>query len=164
MLGTAFALLAGASAGVLDEPASAVADVTPTSRRRQVAARVPALAPPAGIGLALRVALRLRDVTPAGAGLTLVLVGNVLVGFATSCVGRRRTGTPSTWAVPGVALVLALLPLLPPIVQHLQVFPAGPAARDQLPAGALWSAAAALSFVAAVVASQPVPLRVSGDL
>jgi hypothetical protein len=159
MVVTAFALLAAASAGVLDEPASTVVDVTPTSRRRQVAARVPALVPPLGVGAALVMALRLRNEAAAAGVLTLMLVGNVLAGFATSCIGRRREGTPSAWAVPGVALVLALLPLLPPVVQHLQVFPAGPAARGQLPAGALWSVAIALSLVAVVVTTQPVPLR-----
>ena len=60
-------------------------------------------------------------------------------------------------------LVLAFLPVLPPIAEHLQVVPAGAADRGQVPAGALWSVAAVLSFVAVVVASQPVPLRVSGD-
>lgn len=159
LVATAFALLAGASAGVLDEAASAVVDVTPTSRRRQVAARLPALAPPLSVGLALVVGLRLRHQAEAGAGLALVLAGQVLVGFATSCIGRRRSGTSAAWAVPGVALLLTLLAVLPPVARRLQVLPIGPAAPGQLPAGVLWSVTGVVSVVAVVVAARPVPGR-----
>jgi len=92
LLPISFALLAAAAAFLLDEPASAIVDVTPTGPGRRTAVQALALLVPLGVGAGLVLAFALRETRPSWPDVGLALAGNVLLGFAIACVARRRTG------------------------------------------------------------------------
>jgi hypothetical protein len=99
-----FALLAAAAAFTLDEPASAVVDVTPTGPARRTQIRALALVAPLAAGVLVMLAAAIRGLALPWTGAGLALAGNVLLGFAVACVaGRepenraRRPGPPSCW-------------------------------------------------------------------
>jgi hypothetical protein len=146
-----FALLAAAAAFTLDEPASLVVDVTPTSAARRTRIRAAALLAPLATGTLVIVAAATRGPAFPWAGAGLALAGNVLLGFAVACVARTRTGEPGVAAAAGVVLVLMAPSFVPPIARWVRTFPApgtaGPSS-DTL----WWIAVAACAVAIAVTA------------
>jgi hypothetical protein len=123
LLPICFALLAGAAAFTLDEPASLVVDVTPTGPVRRTGIRAVALlAPLAAGGLVMLVAAVLGLELP-WAGTGLALAGNVLLGFAAACVVRARTGEPGPVAGGAVLLLLMAPSLVPQVARWIRTFP-----------------------------------------
>jgi hypothetical protein len=119
-----FALLAAAGAFTLDEPASLVVDVTPTSPVRRTATRALALLAPLAAGALVMLAAATRGVTLPWASIGLALVGNVALGFAAACALRTRTGEPG--ATAGTAVILAIMApsLVPQVARRVHTFPA----------------------------------------
>ena len=152
LLTGAFTLLAAAAALTLDEPASAVVDVTPTRLAQRTAARGCALSVPLAAGVAIAIAVLLRNPRLSTAALLLAGVGNVLVGFAAACLGRRRSSEPGAWAAIAVILALVVLPQLGPDGRRVHTFPA-PAGTPGLSATSWWSLAIALSLLTIAVTS-----------
>jgi hypothetical protein len=138
LLPLCFALLAAAAAFTLDEPASPVVDVTPTTPARRTGIRAVALLAPlaAGTLVLLAAALRGRALPWAAAG--LALAGNVLFGFAAACVARTRTGEPGAAAGTAVVLVLMAPSLVPQVARFVRTFPA-PGAGGPSPDSVWWS-------------------------
>jgi len=130
-----FALLAAAAAFTLDEPASAVVDVTPTGPARRTSIRAVALLAPLTAGSLVLLAAALRGLALPWAAAGLALAGNVLLGFAAACVARRRTGEPGPAASAAVVLVLMMPILVPQVARWIRTFPApgaGGPSPDQL--------------------------------
>ena len=123
LLPICFALLAGAAAFALDEPASLVVDVTPTGPARRTAIRAVALLAPLTAGALVLLAAALRGQALPWAPAGLALAGSVLLGFAVACVVRTRTGEPG--AAAGTAVVLALMApsLVPQVARFVRTFP-----------------------------------------
>jgi hypothetical protein len=119
-----FALLAAAAAFTLDEPASAVVDVTPTGPVRRTGIRALSLLAPLVVGAVMMLAGALRDVALPWSATGLALVGSVLLGFAVACVIRTRTGEPGSLAAATVALVLLAPGLVPRVARWVRTFPA----------------------------------------
>jgi hypothetical protein len=119
-----FALLAAAAAFTLDEPASAVVDVTPTGPVRRTRIRAVALLAPLAAGALVLLAAAMRGVTLPWAATGLALAGNVLLGFAAACVARTRTGEPGAAVGTAVVLVLMAPSLVPPVARWVRTFPA----------------------------------------
>jgi len=119
-----FALLAAAAAFTLDEPASMVVDVTPTTRARRTTIRATALLAPLTAGALVMLTAAIRGLTLPWAAIGLALAGNVLLGFAAACVTRTRTGEPG--AVAGTAVVLLLMApgFVPQVGRWIRTFPA----------------------------------------
>jgi hypothetical protein len=119
-----FALLAAAAAFTLDEPASAVVDVTPTGPARRTQIRAVALLAPLAAGALVMLAAAIRGLALPWTAAGLALAGNVLLGFAAACVARTRTGEPG--AAAGTAVVLALMApgLVPQAARWVRTFPA----------------------------------------
>jgi hypothetical protein len=119
-----FALLAAAAAFTLDEPASLVVDVTPTTPARRTLIRATALLAPLTAGALVLLAAAMRGMALSWAAASLALAGNVLLGFAAACVARTRTGEPG--AAAGTAVVLALMTpsLVPQVARWVRTFPA----------------------------------------
>jgi hypothetical protein len=144
-----FALLAGAAAFTLDEPASLVVDVTPTGPVRRTGTRAVALLAPLAAGALVVLAAAVRGLALPWAATALALVGNVLLGFAVACVLRTRTGEPG--AVAGAAVVLALMApsLVPQIARWIRTFPAPGATGPS--SNIVWLIALAVCAVAIAV-------------
>ena len=138
LLPIAFALLAAAAAFLLDEPASAVVDVTPTGPAHRTAVRALALLVPLAVGSGLVLAFALGQPRPSWPAVTLTLAGNVLLGFAIACVARRRTGEPGPFAAAAVVAVLVVPGLLPSASRWVHTFPAATPDPHGLPATACW--------------------------
>jgi hypothetical protein len=119
-----FALLAAAAAFTLDEPASAVVDVTPTGPVRRTAIRAVALLAPLAAGALVLLAAAMRGLALPWAAAGLALAGNVLLGFAAACAARTRTGEPGAAAGTAVVLVLMAPSLVPQIARWVRTFPA----------------------------------------
>jgi hypothetical protein len=119
-----FALLAGAAAFTLDEPASLVVDVTPTGPVRRTQIRAVALLAPLAAGALVLLAAALRGQALPWAAAGLALAGNVLLGFAVACVLRTRTGEPGAVAGTAVVLVLMAPSLVPQVARWVRTFPA----------------------------------------
>ena len=124
LLPVCFALLAGAAAFTLDEPASLIVDVTPTGPARRTQIRAVALLAPLAAGALVLLAAALRGLTLPWTGAGLALAGNVLLGFAAACVVRTRTGEPGATAGTAVVLVLMAPSLVPQIARWVRTFPA----------------------------------------
>jgi hypothetical protein len=123
LLATAFALLAAASAFTLDEPASSVVDVTPTLPAAQTAARSIALIVPLCGGFFLVLATALHPTTVPTSGMSVALIGNVLLGFTTASVARLRTGEPGVWASAAVVFLLVVPAMYVPVSSRVHTFP-----------------------------------------
>ena len=119
-----FALLAAAAAFTLDEPASLVVDVTPTTAARRTTIRAVALLAPLTAGALVMLAAAIRGLTLPWAAAGLALAGNVLLGFAAACVARTRTGEPGAAAGTAVVLVLMTPGLVPQVARWIRTFPA----------------------------------------
>ncbi len=133
LLPICFALLAGAAAFALDEPASLVVDVTPTGPARRTAIRAVALLAPLTVGALVLLAAALRGQALPWAAVGLALAGSVLLGFAVACVLRTRTGEPGPVAGAAVVLVLMAPALVPHVAQWVRTFPAaGGPSSDRL--------------------------------
>ena len=119
-----FALLAAAAAFTLDEPASLVVDVTPTTPARRTQIRAVALLAPLTAGALVMLTAAIRGLTLPWAATGLALAGNVLLGFAAACVARTRTGEPGAAAGTAVVLVLMTPSLVPQAAHWIRTFPA----------------------------------------
>ena len=119
-----FALLAAAAAFTLDEPASLVVDVTPTTPARRTRIRALALLAPLAAGALVLLTAAMRGLALPWAGAGLALAGNVLLGFAVACVARTRTGEPGPVAGTAVVLVLMAPSLVPQVARWVRTFPA----------------------------------------
>ena len=117
-------LLAAAAAFTLDEPASAVVDVTPTGAARRTRIRAVALLAPLAAGVLVLLAASMRGLALPWTGAGLALGGNVLLGFAAACVARTRTGEPGAATGTAVVLVLMTPSLVPPVARWVRTFPA----------------------------------------
>ena len=124
LLPVCFALLAAAAAFTLDEPASLVVDVTPTTPARRTRIRATALLAPLTVGALVMLAAALRGVALPWAAAGLALAGNVLLGFAAACVARTRTGEPGATAGTAVVLVVMAPALVPQVARWIRTFPA----------------------------------------
>jgi hypothetical protein len=154
LLAISFALLAGAAALVLDEPASPVVDVTPTGRGVRTAVRALALLVPLGAGAGLVLAGALRAVRLPWPAVGLALAGNVLLGFAIACVVRRYRGEPGTQASAAAAFVLIAPGFLPPLAGWIHTFPlSGPHPPGPSSSTLWWITGSAC--LAAIAASVP---------
>ena len=139
LLPLAVALLAGAAAFVLDEPAAAAVDATPTSLRARTAGRAPVALVPLGCGaLALTVAGQ-RSAAVSIGGTVLVLAGCLLAGVAVSSGLRRRVAAPGETAAAVVGLTLIAATLFEPLSRWVVVLPLSPHAPWG-PTAALWCA------------------------
>ena len=119
-----FALLAAAAAFTLDEPASLVVDVTPTTPARRTRLRAVALLAPLTAGALVLLTAAIRGLTLPWAAAGLALAGNVLLGFTAACVARTRTGEPGAAAGTAVVLVLMAPSLVPQVARWVRTFPA----------------------------------------
>ena len=124
LLPICFALLAAAAAFTLDEPASAVVDVTPTGPARRTRIRAVTLLAPLATGALVLLAAAMRGLALPWTGAGLALAGYVLLGFAAACVVRTRTGEPGAATSAAVVLVLMAPSLVPPLVRWVRTFPA----------------------------------------
>ena len=124
LLPICFALLAAAAAFTLDEPASAVVDVTPTGPVRRTAIRAVALLAPLAAGALVLLTAALRGQALPWAAASLALAGNILIGFAVACVIRTRIGEPGPVAGTAVVLVLMAPALVPHVARWVRTFPA----------------------------------------
>jgi hypothetical protein len=133
LLPICFALLAAAAAFTLDEPASAVVDVTPTGPIGRTGIRAIALVIPLTAGsLALLLPAARGQALPWTAT-CLAHVGHVLLGFSAACVARTQTGQPGATTAAVVALALILPSLAPQVLRGVRSFPtpdAGTASSD----------------------------------
>jgi hypothetical protein len=119
-----FALLAAAAAFTLDEPASLVVDVTPTTPARRTRLRAVALLAPLTAGALVLLTAAIRGLALPWAAASLALAGNVLLGFTAACVARTRTGEPGAAAGTAVVLVLMAPSLVPQVARWVRTFPA----------------------------------------
>ena len=138
LLPICFALLAAAAAFTLDEPASAVVDVTPTGPARRTTIRAVALLAPLAAGALVMLAAALHGQALPWAAAGLALAGNVLLGFAAACVARTRTGEPGATAGTAVVLVLMAPALVPQAARWVRTFPA-PGAGGPSPDHLWWT-------------------------
>ena len=149
LLPICFALLAAAAAFTLDEPASAVVDVTPTGPARRTTIRATALLAPLAAGALVLLAAALRGLALPWTAAGLALAGNVLLGFAAACVARTRTAEPGAAAGTAVVLVLMASSLVPPVARWIRTFPA-PGSGGPSP-DPLWWTVLAVCVVAIVI-------------
>jgi hypothetical protein len=124
LLPICFALLAAAAAFTLDEPASLVVDVTPTSLVRRTGTRALALLAPLAVGALVILAAVARGVPLPWASTGIALVGNLALGFTVACALRTRIGEPGATAGTAVVLTLMAPSLVPPLARRVQTFPA----------------------------------------
>jgi hypothetical protein len=132
-----FALLAAAAAFTLDEPASLVVDVTPTTPARRTQIRAVALLAPLTAGALVMLAAAIGGLALPWAAAGLALAGNVLLGFAAACVARTRTGEPGAAASTAVVLVLMTPALVPQVARagSARSRPPALAGRPRIPCG-----------------------------
>jgi hypothetical protein len=152
----AFMLLAAAAAFVLDEPASLVVDVTPTGPVRRTAIRSLALLVPLVAGAGVILAGALRGLALPWPATGLALAGNVMLGFAVTCVVRTRTGEPGGPASATVVLILMAASLLPEVSRRLSTFPTS---GSGLSSDTVWWTVLSVSVVAVAVSANGRPLR-----
>ena len=156
-----FALLAAAAAFTLDEPASPVVDVTPTTPARRTRLRAVALLAPLTAGALVLLTAAIGGLALPWAAAGLALAGNVLLGFAAACVARTRTGEPGAAAGTAVVLVLMAPSLVPQVARWVRTFPAlgagGPSSDP------VWWTVLAVCVVAIAIAvdGRRLPRRIS---
>lgn len=145
LLPVCFTLLAAATAFALDEPASQVVDVTPTSAARRTGIRALGLLPSLAAGGLTMLATALRGADLPWAAVGLALLGYVLVGFTAACLARTRTGEPG--AIAGTVIVLALTTagVVPRLPDWLRTFPTS--GGQAVSTAVLWSTALAVCTV-----------------
>jgi hypothetical protein len=154
-----FALLAAAAAFTLDEPASLVVDVTPTTAARRTTIRAVALLAPLTAGALVILAAAIRGLTLPWAAAGLALAGHVLLGFAAACVARTRTGEPGAAAGTAVVLVLIAPSLVPQVARWIRTFPA-PGASGPSSDPVWWTVLAVCAVaMATTVDSRSLPRR-----
>jgi hypothetical protein len=149
LLPVCFALLAGAAAFTLDEPASLVVDVTPTGPARRTSIRATALLAPFAAGALVMLTGAVRGLALPWAAIGLALAGNVLLGFTAACVARTRTGEPGAAAGTGVVLTLLTVAFVPQVARWIPTFPA-PGAHGPS-SDAVWWTVLALCAVAIAI-------------
>ncbi len=152
----AFTVLAAAAAFVLDEPASLIVDVTPTGPFRRTAIRSLALLAPLAAGAVLMLAGALRGLALPWPAIGLALAGNVMLGFAVTCVARTRTGEPGGPASATVVLILMAPILLPGVTRRLSTFPT---TGSGLSSDTVWWIVLTVCVAAVAVSANNRPLR-----
>lgn len=138
LLPLCFALLGGAAAFALDEPAFQVVDVAPTSAARRAAVRSLALVLPLAVGAVTGLVVAGRTGLP-WAATALALIGTVVFGFTVACLARTRAGEPGAVASAIVVALMLAPALIPRVPAWLRTFPV-PDSRSQ-PSNALWAVA-----------------------
>jgi hypothetical protein len=157
LIAICFALLAGAAAFTLDEPASLVVDVTPTGPAQRTTIRALALLAPLAVGTLVLAGAALRGQSLPWAGTVLALAGSILLGFAVACVARTRTGEPGAATASAVALVLMAPSIVPPVARWIRTFPA-PGASGLSSDTVWWIAIAACALaIPAAAGGRPLP-------
>ncbi|HWH30454.1 MAG TPA: hypothetical protein VNU26_16140 [Mycobacteriales bacterium] len=158
----ALALLAGAAAFVLDEPAAAAVDAAPRSLRSRTAVRaVVALVPFAvgSFGLLVAGQHAAHVWLP---GTVALLAGCVLVAVAVSTALRRRLPAPGESAAAAVGLSIVALATFEPLSRWVSVMPTSSDAAWGRTA-AVWSVVAVVcGGVAAAATRDPLAARWSG--
>jgi hypothetical protein len=149
LLPVCFALLAAAAAFTLDEPASAVVDLTPTGPARRTSIRAVTLLAPLAAGALVLLAAALHGLALPWAAAGLALAGNVLLGFTAACVARTRTGEPGATAGTAVVLVLMTPSLVPQVARWVRTFPE-PGADGPSPDPVWWIVLAACMVAIAI--------------
>ncbi len=119
-------LLAATAAFTLDEASAAIVDVTPTGSGRRAAVRAYALSVPLLAGVGLLMAIHARDAVLSTTDLAVAVVGNVVLGFAAACAGRRASAEPGVLVATTITVTFVVAPLISPIAQRVQFFPASP--------------------------------------
>ena len=123
------AVLAAATAYVLDEAAAEVVDATPTSLRRRSLSRLLVAGVILAAGSLGVVVLALRSDENARLGVLVWLVGCVLAAVATAATLRRHVAEPGDAVGGGLLAVVIVLALLNPLARWVDVFPSGPDER-----------------------------------
>jgi hypothetical protein len=154
LLPICFALLAAAAAFTLDEPASAVVDVTPTGPVRRTGIRAVALLAPLAVGALVMLAAAVRGLALPWTAAGLALAGNVLLGFAAACVVRTRTGEPGAAVGTAVVLVLMAPSLVPQVARWVRTFPV-PGASGPSSEPVWWIVLAGCAVAIAMSAGDP---------
>ena len=156
-----FALLAAAAAFTLDEPASPVVDVTPTTPARRTRLRAVALLAPLTAGALVLLTAAIGGLALPWAAAGLALAGNVLLGFAAACVLRTRTAEPGATAGTAVVLVLIAPSLVPQVARWVRTFPAPGAGGPS--SDPVWWTVLAVCVVAIAIAvdGRRLPRRIS---
>ncbi len=156
-----FALLAAAAAFTLDEPASPVVDVTPTTPARRTRLRAVALLAPLTAGALVLLTAAIGGLALPWAAAGLALAGNVLLGFTAACVARTRTAEPGAAAGTAVVLVLMAPSLVPQIARWVRTFPAPGAGGPS--SDPVWWTVLAVCVVAIAIAvdGRRLPRRIS---
>ncbi|ADP84939.1 hypothetical protein [Pseudofrankia inefficax] len=148
LLAAASALFAAAAAFALDEPASAVVDVTPTRPARLAGVRAAALIPSATAAFLLITAMALRHPGLSTPAMGLAMLGNLVLGFAVAVTARRRTGEPGPVAATALALALVALPRVGPIGRHVETFPATITEPGAVSSNVWWATVGVTSLMA----------------
>jgi hypothetical protein len=94
----------------------------------------------------------------------LALAGNVVLGFAVTCVARTRTGEPGAPASAAVVLILTAPTLLPPLARRVSTFPTS--GGGGLSSNIVWWTvlAVCVAAVAVSVNGRPLPRWLGGIL
>jgi len=116
-----FALLAAATAFVLDEPAAAAVDAAPRTLGVRSGVRLAAAAVPLGVG-ASAVPLMLRHAALPASGLLLELVGCLLLSIAGAAILRRAQPTPGDLVASLVGVGVIGLALVEPFARWVTLF------------------------------------------
>lgn len=114
------ALLGGAAACALDEPAAAVVAACPVRRSRQLLVRALAAALPLLVGAALVLGWAARVSTDRV--LLLEVVGCCVLGFALATLSRARYDEPAEVVVPPLVLLFLTALLSAPVGRHVPLF------------------------------------------
>lgn len=114
------ALLGGAAACALDEPAAAVVAACPTSRSRQLLVRALGVWLPLAAGALMVMAWWVR--TAVDRVLLLELVGCCVLGFALAALARARYDEPGEVVAVGLVLLMLTAVLIAPVGQRLALF------------------------------------------
>ncbi len=98
--------------------------MTPTGSGCRTRIHATALLVPLAAGALAMLAAAVHGLALPWASAGLALAGNVLLGFASACVARRRTGEPGPAAGTAVVLVLTASSLIPQVTRWVRTFPA----------------------------------------
>jgi hypothetical protein len=123
ILQLSLAVIAGAAACAVDEPAAAVVMACPVRRSTQTLVRALAASAPLLVGAAAVLAWWVR--TGVDRMLLLELVGGWVLGFALAVVARRWLDEPAEVVASGLLLLLVTTMLVGPVARRLALYPSG---------------------------------------
>lgn len=147
------AVLAAATAYVLDEAATEAVAATPTSLRVRSRVRLAAAVLVLAIGAVALAAVALRSDTNARLGTMLWLTGCALVAVATSATLRRRVAEPGEVVAGGIIALVLALAIAHPLDRWVDLFPIDAGQRW---GGSLvvWGTVATVAAIATLVATR----------